>query len=396
MCQSCSAFLVPTGRANSTYTTTFRQVIHWLFLLALPLAICGPGSAASLQGKVAEIIDAGTIVVVSANHPVKVKLVAIAVPEKEQSYSSIARQHLSDLILDKYVVVRYSELRESFLVGQVLCGNMDVGAQMIRDGVAWYDKLDEKRLSEVEQQIYAESQEAAHTERRGLWQDESPIPPWDFRRAQLASANSNAPSLVRLSPTTRRSQAGLSSEDLIGGVIGPGSITGKPDLKPISGEGSPGRWMRYQPADHHFSILAPSDGIEITYPILDGQAKAIEVHYVVGNSDGNLYFLMWAKGSNGNSTDASTTADAVKGLTSSINRTSERMGFVVIASPGRTLKLSGYVGRQYLLNGGPIKGVVQILSKQIGIDRELFVLCVLNGPESEKPGVEFLNSFKLE
>src|SRR6266516_4315678 len=279
MCQSCSAFLVPTGRANSTYTTTFRQVIHWLFFLALPLAICGPGSAASLKGKVAEKIDAGTIVVVSANQPVKVKLVAIAVPEKEQSYSSIARQHLSDLILDKYVVVRYSELRESFLVGQVLCGNMDVGAQMIRDGVAWYDKLDEKRLSEVEHQIYAESQEAAHTERRGLWQDESPIPPWDFRRAQLASANSNAPSLVRLSPTTRRSQAGLSSEDLIGGVIGPGSITGKPDLKPISGEGSPGRWMRYQPADHHFSILAPSDGIEITYPILDGQAKAIEVHY---------------------------------------------------------------------------------------------------------------------
>ncbi len=72
------------------------------------------------------------------------------------------------------------------------------------------------------------------------------------------------------------------------------------------------------------------------------------------------------------------------------------MGFVVIASPGRTLKLSGYVGRQYFLNGGPIKGVVQILSKQIGIDRELFVLCVLNGPESEKPGAEFLNSFKLE
>ncbi len=375
---------------------TVPHVIRILLLLALPLAICSPGGAASLQGKVAEVVDGGNIVVVSGNHPLKVRLLAVAAPEKNQSYAGVARQHLSDLILNKYVIVSYSALRDGYLVGQVMSGDMDVGAQMIRDGVAWYDKSEEKRLSETEQRIYAESQAAARNERRGLWQDESPISPWDFRQAQLATATTSTVSLPRQAAAVRRgNQAGLSSEDLMGGVIGPGSIAGKPDVKPISQEGSSGRWVRYQPADRHFSILAPSDGLEITYPVLDGQGKTLDLHYVIGNSGRTLYFVMWTKGPNGSSTDVSTAADAVKGILSGINRTTERAGFIVTAEPGRILRLSGYAGRQYTLSGGPATGVVRILSKQIGDEREVFVLCVLNGPESEGSGDEFLNSFKI-
>jgi len=375
---------------------TIPHVIRLLFLFALPLAICSPGSAASLQGKVAEVVDGGTIAVVSANHLLKVRLIAVAAPEHNQSYADIARQHLSDLILNKYVVVTYSALRDGYLVGQVRSGDMDVGAQMIRDGVAWYDKSDEKRLSETEQRVYAESQAAAHNERRGLWQDDSPISPWDFRKAQLAAAATGTVSLPRQPlPLRKGNPAGLSSEDLMGGVIGPGSISGKPDIRPLSREGVAGRWLKYQPADRHFSILAPSDGVEITYPVLDGQGRSLDIHYVIGNRGKTLYFVMWTKGPNGNSTDTSTTADAVKGMLNGINRTTEQAGFVVTATPGRSLRLTGYVGRQYSLNGGPGTAVVRILSKQIGDEREVFMLCVLNDPESEASGGEFLNSFKI-
>jgi endonuclease YncB( thermonuclease family) len=375
---------------------TVPHVIRTLLLLALPTAICSPGSAASLYGKVAEVVDGGSMVVVSVNHAVKVRLIAVAAPEKNQSYAAVARQHLSDLILNRNVVVHYSALRDGYLVGQVLAGEMDIGAQMIRDGVAWYDKSEEKRLSDTEQRIYAESQAAARNERRGLWQDESPVSPWDFRKAQLATAATSSVSLPRQAAAARRgNQAGLSSEDLMGGVIGPGSIAGKPGVRPISSEGSSGRWLKYQPADRHFSILAPSDALEITYPVLDGQGKTLDLHYLIGNSGGTLYFLMWTKGPNGSSTDVSTAADAVKGLVSGINRTTERAGFIVTATPGRNLRLSGYAGQQYTLSGGPATGVFRILSKQIGDERELFVLCVLNGTESETSGDEFLNSFKI-
>lgn len=372
------------------------RVIRILFLIALPLAVCSSGSAASLHGKVSDVVDGESIAILSQTHTLKVKLIGVAAPDKNQAYAGIARQHLADLILNKVIVVRYSALRDGYLVGQVMLGEMDVCAQMIRDGVAWY-KSDEGDLSQLDRQVYQASQEAARTERRGLWQDESPLAPWDFRQAQLATADPNMVSLRRLPPLGRRgNQSGLSSEDLMGGVLQPGSIAGQPDVKSLSSEGSPVRWLKYQPADKHFAILFPSDGREVTYPILDGQGKTMDLHYLIGSNPSNFYFLMWATGPNGSATDTSAAGDAIDGLLSGINRATARTkGVVVTATPGRSLKLDGYAGQQYALRAGPVSGVVRVLTKQIGEAREVFVLCVLNAPDTEASGNAFLNSFKI-
>jgi hypothetical protein len=194
----------------------------------------------------------------------------------------------------------------------------------------------------------------------------------------------------------RGTQAGLSSEDLMGGALQPGSMAGKPDVRPLSTDRSPGRWLRFQPADHHFSILAPSDGREVTYPVLDVQGKTMDLHYVIGSNDKNFYSVMWAKGQQGNSTDTSAADDAINGLLTGINRATARTGGVVVtATPGRSLRLNGYAGRQYALSVGPVSGVVRVFTKQIGEEREIFLLWVLSVPEAEAAGDEFLNSFKI-
>jgi hypothetical protein len=183
----------------------------------------------------------------------------------------------------------------------------------------------------------------------------------------------------------------------MGGALQPGSIAGKPDIRPLSSNPSPGHWLRYQPADRHFSVLAPSDGLEVTYPVLDGQGKTMDLHYVIGNNDKNFYFLTWAKGPNANSTDASAATDAINGLLSGINRANARRGGIVVtATPGRSLRLNSYAGRQYELNVGPVSGVVRVLTKQIGEEREVFLLCALSVPDAEAAGDEFLNSFKIK
>ncbi len=380
---------------------TISRVIRILVLLALPLAVFSSGSAASLSGKVADVVDGESFSIVSQNHPLKVKLIAVAAPDKRQSYAGVARQHLADLILNKYVTVRFSALEDGFLVGQVLLDQMDVGAQMIRDGAAWYNKSDERLLGELERQIYGGSQAAARAERRGLWQDESPVSPWDYRQAQLANSNrmTATPSLAytprQPSHLGRAKPAGLSSEDLMGGVIRPGSVAGKSEVKQLSATGSPGRWLRYQPADRHFSILVPSDGVEITVPVLDAQGKSMDIHQIIGKSGSSLYFLVWLKAPNGNSTDASTAADAIKSMVAGINRSIARTGMVATASPGRIVKVADYTGKQYALTAGAASGVVRVLSRQVGDEREAFFLCVLNGPENETAGNEFLNSLKI-
>jgi endonuclease YncB( thermonuclease family) len=391
-----------TSRVKLTRNTGLSLTIRILFLVALLLAVFSCSSAASLEGKVTEVFDGEDLAVFSQGHLVKVKLVAVASPDQKQSYAGIAHQHLSDLILNKYVVVRYSSLRDGYIVGQVMLGNLDIGAQMLRDGVGWYNKLDDASLSEVERQVYQGSQDAARNEHRGLWQEQSPVSPWDYRKSLLApppppstpvTYNTTQTHLPRL--PSRGTQAGLSNEDLMGGVVRPGSIAGKPDVKPLFADGAPGRWLKYQPTDKHFSILAPSDGVEITFPVLDNLGKAIDLHYVIGHNGATLYFLIWTKGANGNSTDATTADYAIKGLLTGVNRTSGQSGLFVTATPGGELKLAGYAGREYTLDAGPASGVVRVLSKQIGDEREMFLLCVMHPADSETSGADFLNSFKI-
>ena len=66
-----------------------------------------------------DVVDGEDITVLSQGHLVKVKLIAVAAPDKNQSFAGIARQHLTGLILNKFVVVRYSALREGYIVGQI-------------------------------------------------------------------------------------------------------------------------------------------------------------------------------------------------------------------------------------------------------------------------------------
>ena len=375
------------------------KLIRVLFLLALPLAVFSSGSAASLQGKVTEVADGESFTIVSQKLPVKIRLIAIAVPAAEQSYASVARQHLTELILNKYVVVRYSALQGGFLIGQVLLGDMDVGAQMIRDGVAWYNKTDERLLSEAERQVYSQSHDVARSERRGLWQDESPVAPWDFQKAHIAKPSASVaslPSPSRLKPyASKPKPRGLSNEDLMGGMLSSGPMGARPGGRPVFADASPGTWQTYQPADRHFSILAPSNAIEFAGSIPDDSGQTHNLRSVIGKSEGNLYIVVWSKGPNGTATDASAAADIAKGLMAGFESASQRTGILATITAGRNLKVNGYAGKQYLLTAGPASGELRVVSKQVGDTREVFMLYVLNHPDSETSGTEFFNSFKI-
>jgi uncharacterized repeat protein (TIGR01451 family) len=160
-----------------------RRTIASFCLLGL-FVCCGSASkAASMYGKVIEIVDGDSIVIESLNRPVKIELIGIDAPELKQNYGDVASQHLLDLVFNKTVAVEYFGLGENGSIpGKVFLDKMDVAAQMVRDGVAWYDKSNANRLSEIERQVYADSEKAARNERRGIWQESKPLAPWDFRQ----------------------------------------------------------------------------------------------------------------------------------------------------------------------------------------------------------------------
>src|SRR5438445_10774882 len=108
------------------------HLIRILLPISLLLSFSGGSNASALQGQAVEVIDGGTVTIISFKKPVKVRLIGLAAPQKGQAYSDVAQQHLSDLILNKYVVVRYSTLgQDGYLSGKILLNDSDIGQQMI-------------------------------------------------------------------------------------------------------------------------------------------------------------------------------------------------------------------------------------------------------------------------
>jgi endonuclease YncB( thermonuclease family) len=156
-----------------------------LILLTLLLTLATSARATDLSGQVTEVIDGNTINLKSLSHTIKVRLLAIEPPDKNQPYAEAARKHLADLVLGKYVVVRYTGIgSQGFLVGRVLLEQADINAQMLRDGVAWYNQPEEVDLSASDRQTYPACEQAARAEKRGLWQEKEPLSPWRYRKQE--------------------------------------------------------------------------------------------------------------------------------------------------------------------------------------------------------------------
>ena len=155
-----------------------------LAVLATSVLFFQQARASTLTGKVIEINDGDEITIFNMNRPVRIRLVGIDAPEKDQAFGEIAKQHLADLVFDKFVFVEYTGIGlHTDLIGRVLLNGADINAQMIRDGVAWYaPQL--SHLSDAQQEIYSKSEEAARNEKRGLWQSDGAVAPWEFVKAQ--------------------------------------------------------------------------------------------------------------------------------------------------------------------------------------------------------------------
>ncbi|HET9526626.1 MAG TPA: thermonuclease family protein, partial [Pyrinomonadaceae bacterium] len=132
-----------------------------LGLLLLPF-LCTSVKAATLFGRVIEVNDGDVIIVFNLNRPVRIKLLAVDAPEAGQAFGDVARKHLSDLVYDKTVSVEYSGIAaDGSLVGRVMLNGADIGAQMIRDGAAWFDASNQDRLSVADREVYRQSERAA-------------------------------------------------------------------------------------------------------------------------------------------------------------------------------------------------------------------------------------------
>lgn len=158
------------------------RFIVFLLLLANCAALC----AASLTARVVRVIDGDTIVILGegdAQH--KIRLQGIDAPERGQAYGTKSKEHLSELLSGRFVVVEYNKRdRYGRVIGKVLVSGDDSGLDQISAGFAWHYKKYQNEQIKSDQMRYSEAEAEARNNKRGLWHDPHAMPPWEYRESK--------------------------------------------------------------------------------------------------------------------------------------------------------------------------------------------------------------------
>lgn len=349
--------------------------------------------AATLFGRVIEVNEGDVIKVMNMNRPARIRLMGLDAPEMNQAFGDVARQHLSDLILGQNVVVEYSGIgRDGTIVGRVLLNDADMNAQMIRDGAAWFDPTSKNELGQEQAEIYFQSEQAARSEKRGLWQGEDAIAPWQFvKNEQIKKQNSVNPVRPNDNAKPVRTRTELTSESLINTA---GASPANADMSWMTAESK--TWEMFQPQGESFSALVPSGGRLTKEPIPFG-AGTIDVNVYMAKNGTSIYALMWATGPATTETDLDVIKSTLGGFLRGIGAGYEKVGGQFSCEPGRGAEVSagGFTGRSFNLSGCTVPAVARVFTKAVGNKRQVYLGAAFYYGEDENVD-RFMQSFTVK
>lgn len=146
------------------------------FILGLVLILL-PSFSWAWSGEVVGIMDGDTITVLNSKtiKDVKIRLYGIDWPEKGQAFGKRAKQFTSKVVEVKVMDTdRYGRT-----VALVAVNKQILNEELLKAGYAW---VYYQYCHEMICHAWADYQFAAKLDKRGLWVDPDPIPPWEFRR----------------------------------------------------------------------------------------------------------------------------------------------------------------------------------------------------------------------
>ncbi len=153
-------------------------------LIAFFFAVIPIFADESFSGKVVTIADGDTIRIFNQNEnkQYKIRLFGIDAPEKKQDYGKKSKDALSDLIFGKNVQITVKGIDQyKRVLGVVLLGNSEINLEMVKNGHAWVYRKYHKSKN------YIDAENLAKSNKIGLWRQENPTPPWDYRKNEKSS-----------------------------------------------------------------------------------------------------------------------------------------------------------------------------------------------------------------
>jgi len=155
-------------------------LISVIALFLLPLTVQAGSPTSEFVGRVVGVSDGDTIKVMHNGKEEKIRLLGIDCPEKAQPFGSKAKQFTSGLAFGKTVTVQVKDTDKyrRTIANVLLPDGRVLNRELVAAGLAWwyrtYSQDESLGLLEIE----------ARTAKRGLWVDQHPTPPWEWRRAK--------------------------------------------------------------------------------------------------------------------------------------------------------------------------------------------------------------------
>ena len=153
-----------------------KRLLKFLLVMSLLFITYSCFPYNKMEGKIIKVIDGDTFWYSCKYGTFKARLAAIDAPEITQEYGIEAKNYIS----------RYLNKPSSIIVMETDCwgralvylkiGNVDINLLMIASGNAWhYSKYNSDST-------YAFAQKLAKYNKVGLWSNNNPMEPWEYRK----------------------------------------------------------------------------------------------------------------------------------------------------------------------------------------------------------------------
>ncbi|MEG0281528.1 MAG: thermonuclease family protein, partial [Morganella sp. (in: enterobacteria)] len=139
-----------------------------------------PAVQATLTGRVVRVIDGDTVVVLAAPATeARIRLAGIDAPELGQLFGQRARQFLVSRVAGRVVEIS-GDTRDRYgrVLGTLWADGRDINAELVCGGMARVYRV----RNMAQNPAYLPCENAAREQKKGLWQESLPVPPWQWRK----------------------------------------------------------------------------------------------------------------------------------------------------------------------------------------------------------------------
>lgn len=159
-----------------------RIVLNILVAMVFLVPHCSLSVAGEvLHCEAIKVIDGDSILIRVGGAKKEVRLWGIDSPEYDQPYAAAAKKCTASLLTDSLKIKVIGRDGYNRILGMVYSGDICINRELVRQGAAWvYDYY----CRSAECREWAGLERKARVQKRGLWRDDDPIPPWKWRKSR--------------------------------------------------------------------------------------------------------------------------------------------------------------------------------------------------------------------